>query len=83
MNDKASRADHDYFRRIARLNATIDDDQVPASLDEMFDRLERIRQQHGSLAIPGVRHDGDGDLQSHLSFLAHQRRVLESGTHRA
>ncbi len=79
---KASAADRNYFARIARTNLMLDSNCLPKSLDEMFDRLEAIRRQHGPLAQPGIA-GGDGDLDGHLRFLAHQRAVLRRGTHRS
>jgi hypothetical protein len=77
---KASPADRDYFARLARANVLIQDEQVPQSLDEMFDRLEQIRRQLGAWARPGVQVEDDGDLDGHLRFLARQRIVLARGT---
>jgi hypothetical protein len=80
---KASSADRDYFARIARANQQLPDDRVPASLEEMFDRLEAIRRTHGALARPGVDGSDRGDLDGHLRFLAHVRAVLRHGKKRA
>ena len=80
---RASAADRDYFARIARANHALDDDRVPATLDEMFDRLDRIRRLHGSLAQPGIQGPQRDELDGQLQFLAHLHAVLRRGTNRA
>ena len=78
-NHKASQANRDYFARVARANRLLEDDEVPASLDVMFDRLERIRRQLGVWSRPGITAENDGDLDGHLRFLARTRSVLARG----
>ena len=78
---RASSADRDYFARIARQNREIQDERVPASLAEMFDRLERIRRSLGALAWPGAEGADEGDLPGHLAFLERQRTVGRRGAH--
>jgi hypothetical protein len=80
---RASKADRAYFARIARGNRAIVDERPPNSLDEMLDRLERIRRDLGAMARPGITADGDGDLASHLAFLERQHRIDGHGTHSA
>jgi hypothetical protein len=80
--NKASQADRDYFARISRANRMLDDDRVPQSLDDMFDRLDCIRREHGRFAQPGILAEDEGDLEGHLRFLARIRSVLSRGTHR-
>jgi hypothetical protein len=80
--NKASQADRDYFARVSRANRLLDEDRVPQSLDEMLDRLERIRRELGDFAQPGILAEDEGDLEGHLRFLARIRRVLSRGTHR-
>jgi hypothetical protein len=72
---RASPTEREYFARIARQNPALGDERVPASLAEMFDRLEQIRRSAGALARPGVAEAGDGDLAEHLAFLERVRAV--------
>jgi len=51
---RASQADREYFARVARQSRALEQESAPASLAEMFDRLDRIRQTLGSLARPGL-----------------------------
>jgi hypothetical protein len=76
---RASSSEREYFARVARGNRAIEDEKAPASLAEMFDRLEQIRRSHGALARPGAAGDDDGDLASHLAFLRRVRRVKGRG----
>lgn len=79
---RASREERDYFERIGRANAVINDESAPASLAEMFDRLDEIRRLHGALARPGVAGPDDGDWASHLAFLERLRAVGGRGAQR-
>ena len=54
MSKTASQTDRAYFARIAQANLRLEDEPVPRSLDEMFDRLDRIRQSLGAWALPGI-----------------------------
>ena len=80
---RASASDRAYFDRVARQNASLKDDGVPASLAEMFDRLERIRSDLGALATPGRDAHDEGDLAAHLAFYERWRRIRSRGTDRA
>lgn len=79
---RPSSADREYFERVARQNDALADESVPASLAEMFDRLERIRRVHGALAQPSAAGDDEGDLPGHLAFLERIRSVKRGGANR-
>ncbi len=72
---RASPSDLRYFERIARLNRSLPGDPPPISLAEMFDRLERLERQLGSFVRPGHPGAGDGDLDSHITFLQRLRSI--------
>jgi hypothetical protein len=76
---RATAADRAYFEKIAQQNRALEEDDIPASLAEMFDRLERMRRSHGDLATPGVAGPGDGDLPSHLAFLERSKEIGRGG----
>lgn len=80
--ERASSSEREYFARIARQNRELGDERPPASLAEMFDRLEQIRRSAGALARPGVSEAGDGDLAGHLAFLERVRAVERRGARR-
>jgi hypothetical protein len=80
---RASRAERDYLARIARANETLAEEEVPLTLAEMFDRLERIHRLHGGLTRPGVTGSDEGDLAAHLAFLERCRRILGRGANGA
>ena len=69
--DRASPEDRRYFQRVAAANRHLAEVEPPATLAEMFDRLERTAEQLGPLAWPGVENpDPQGDdLGSNLAFL--------------
>jgi len=77
--ERASPAERAYFERVGRQARRIDDERPPASLAEMFDRLERIRRVHGPLADPGIEGQDEGDLQGHLALLQHMRTIGRGG----
>ena len=79
---RASSTDREYFARVGIQNHALEDESVPASLAEMFDRLERIRRTHGSLAHAGKAGDDEGDLPGHLAFLERMRTVKRRGANR-
>jgi hypothetical protein len=79
---RASSTEREYFARIGRQNRALEDETPPASLAEMFDRLERIRRSHGSLAEPGAAGGDEGDLPGHLAFLERMRTVKRRGANR-
>lgn len=74
---KASDQDRAYFARVARQAGILKWASAPESLAEMFARLEQIRAAHGPLAEPGIDRESEGDLQSHLAFLARVRMIRE------
>ena len=73
--DRASDRERRYFERIGAANRALAAGGPPATLAEAFDRLERMAEQLGPLARPGVEEPGDGDLGSHLAFLERLRAV--------
>jgi hypothetical protein len=74
---KATASDRDYFRRVERGNRELSSSPPPASLAEMFERLETAARQLGSLAAPGRGGSSDGDLSSHLAYL-HQIHSVDA-----
>jgi len=62
-----------YFARIAEQNRRFSD-APPKSLQEAFDRLDRMTVQLGSLAAAG-RSSDRGDLDSHLAYLERLRSL--------
>ena len=78
----ASQADRDYFARIARANLLLADEVAPASLDEMFDRLERITREFGDLAQPGIAPADETSRHDHAHFLARMRSAATRATQR-
>jgi|GEM_PF-6153916 len=79
---RATAFERAYFERVRRQNEQLDEPAVPASLAEMFDRLEAMRRLHGTLANPGVADGGDGDLASHLAYLDRIHRIGSGGADR-
>jgi len=77
---RATASDRAYFERVRQQNDQLAEPAVPASLAEMFERLEAIRRIHGPLAEPGIAGGGDGDLASHLAYLERLRRIGSRGT---
>ena len=73
--NRASREERRYFRRVAATNARLDDGGPPASLAEMFDRLEAMERRLHHLGRAGIGGPHDGDLESHLAFLERLRTV--------
>jgi hypothetical protein len=65
--------------RIARDNVALQDDRPPASLAEVFDRLEQIRATHTEIGAPTRHDDAVGDLESHLAFLERSRELRRRG----
>jgi hypothetical protein len=63
---RASDADRAYFRRLAEASGPLDDEAPPNSLDELFERLARMRSQLGPLGIPGAPGEDESELMSHL-----------------
>jgi len=78
---KASRSDRSYFARIAQANRALHHEPPPSSLDEVLERMDRMRMNLGSLARPGIADpDAEGDLKGHLRFLASIRAITGRGT---
>lgn len=78
---KASQGDRSYFARIAQANGELDDEPPPSSLDEVLERMDRMRRNLGSWAQPGITDPrADGDLEGHLRFLARIRAIAGRGT---
>ena len=78
----ASQADRDYFARVARANLLLADEIAPVSLDEMFDRLERITREFGDLAQPGIAPADETSRHDHAHFLARMRSAATRATQR-
>jgi hypothetical protein len=73
--ERASEKDRAHMRKIgAAKRALAREGKPPASLAEMFARMEEIERRHGSLAKPRVE-GGDGDLASHIAYLDRRRSL--------
>lgn len=70
---KASAEERAYFQRLGAANRRLNRGNPPTSLAEAFERMARIEEMHGRQSRPASQ-EGDGDLQSHLAFLAACRR---------
>ena len=70
---KASAEERAYFQRLGAANRRLNRGNPPTSLAETFERMARIEEMHGRQLRPASQ-KGDGDLQSHLAFLAACRR---------
>ena len=79
----ATASERAYFDRIAQQNRSLCPDEVPASLAEMFDRMEQIRRTLGALADPGIAGSHDGDLPSHLAFIERSKEIRRRAAKRA
>ena len=77
----ASPSEQAYFRRVALQNHELADEQPPSSVDEMYARMELLKNQLGHLAKPGQSNSDAGDLNSHLEYL--KRLQLVDHTYRA
>ena len=75
---RASSSEQSYFHRIARQNRHLPVDRPPESLAEMFERMERLRQQMGELAEAARADTEAGDLKAHLNYLKRLRIVDHS-----
>jgi len=73
--NRASAQERRYFNRVAAANSRLDDGRPPASLAEMFDRLEDMDRRLRHLGRPGADGAGHGDLESHLAILARLRAI--------
>lgn len=79
----ASPRERAYFARVAEQNRALESGASPTSLDEVFERLEAIRRQHGELVRPGVEGEGEGDLAEHRALLAGLARRRSCGEERS
>ncbi len=68
-----STKDKAYFARLAEQNLKLRE-APPTTLQESIAALDRVASTLGVLAQSKVS-DGDGDLQSHLSYLKRLRRL--------
>ena len=76
---RVSAADREYMRRLGEANRMLlRDEHPPATLREMFDRMERIERNLGKWAKPGIP-GGDGDLASHQAYLERRRALSAHG----
>jgi len=80
---RASASDRAYFERVGAANRALDQESVPLSLEEMFERIDRIRAKLGMLSQPGLEGPSDGDLASHLAFLKRVRTSRTIGAKRS
>lgn len=71
---KASAEERAYFQRLGAANRRLNPGSPPTSLAEAFERMAKIQEIHGQQLRPAA-HESDGDLQSHLAFLAACRRM--------
>ena len=67
--------DRAYYSRIGRAHAALADTRAPASLQEAFDRFSVLEQLHLQMGgqVPLNDPDTEGDLASHLAYLARLR----------
>lgn len=72
---RASASDRKYFRRVAAANERLELAKPPASLEEVFERLEDMEDRLGSLGHAPRSDSGGGDLASHLAYLERLRRI--------
>lgn len=72
----ASPQDRAYFERIAIASRELTHGRPPRSLADAFDRVARMEAIRGPLHVSSAK--GEGDLQSHLAFLAACRRVWQT-----
>lgn len=73
--NRASKEERRYFRRVAAASARLDDGGPPGSLAETFDRLEDMERRLRHLGRAGTGGPHDGDLESHLAYLARLRAI--------
>lgn len=77
---RATAEERAYFGRVAAGSGPLPDEQPPASLAEMFRRLEAIRRSAGPLARPGQTGEDDSELRSHLRLYEKYREIRSRGT---
>jgi hypothetical protein len=77
--DRASEAERAYLARVAAQSRALEDERPPASLAEMFDRLDAIRRAHGALAQPGIPAEDESELRSHLRLYERWRELQRRG----
>ena len=77
---RASGKDKAYYARLRRNNRRLPCPAPPASLADVFQKLEAMNRQLGELAEPGRADTDHGDLQSHLEYLNRIHR-LDSAKH--
>jgi hypothetical protein len=75
---RPSDAEREHFRRIARANAdsASRDERPPASLREMFDRLEALHAALGRFAEAGIDGGDPSELESHLRVMRRLRGLV-------
>ena len=71
----ASPSEQDYFRCVALQNQKLPNDLPPRSVEEMFERLESLRNRLGHLTQAGRSDSLVGDLNSHLEYLKRLRFI--------
>jgi hypothetical protein len=80
---RASEADRSHFRQVAAGSGPLPEDRAPASLVEVFDRLDAIRRALGPAALPGVAGEDASELEAHLRVLRRGKELAARGAKRA
>jgi hypothetical protein len=76
-------AEREHFRRIAEANrAEAAEVTPPASLSEMFDRLEALHRALGPFARAGVEGEDLSELDSHVRVVQRLRSADRGGSRR-
>jgi hypothetical protein len=80
---RASDAEREHFRRVAAGSGPLPEDRPPASLAEVFERLEAIRCALGPAARPGLQGEDPSELEAHLRVLRRGKELAARGAKRA
>jgi len=81
-SSRASPSERAHFRAVAEANTPLPQDRPPASLEEMFRRLDAIRLSLGAAALPGVAGEDESELASHLRYLERRTERQSRGAER-
>jgi hypothetical protein len=79
----ASEADRAHFRRIAEASGPLPEDRPPASLAEVFDRIDAIRRTLGPAARPGLAGEDASELEAHLRVIRRGKELAARGAKHA
>jgi hypothetical protein len=80
---RPSAAEREHFRRIAQANAAaVAEALPPASLREMFDRLEELHRALGRFARAGVEGEDLSELEAHVRVMQRLRGADRGGPRR-